>query len=86
MLAQTLFHGAKPIKTPISYYLNKDENLSHFFLSLHDKCIVIISKVHMSPLFSYNTTINFNVIFIKTYYNKNNLKINNVNVEYDFTF
>ncbi len=40
----------------------------------------------MSPLFSYNTTINFNVIFIKTYYNKNNLKINNVNVEYDFTF
>jgi hypothetical protein len=51
----------------VTYCLN-----SHFFLSLHDKCIDIISKVHMSPLFSYNTTILFNVIFIKFYYNINN--------------
>jgi hypothetical protein len=64
----------------VTYCLN-----SHFFLSLRDKCIDIISKVHMSPLFFYNSTINFNVIFIKFYYNMNNLKINNVNVEYDFT-
>jgi hypothetical protein len=40
----------------------------------------------MSPFFYQNSSINFNKIFTKIYYNMDNEKIEKFNVWYDFTF
>ncbi len=69
----------------INFNFNFDITMS-CFLSPHinfmcDKDSVIISKVHDESIFLYNSL--FNMVFVKVYYNMDNLKIDNVNVEYD---
>jgi hypothetical protein len=57
----------------------------HFSLYLYDKINAIISKVCYG-FFLKNSFIFFNIIRTKIYCNMDNLKFDNVNVEYDFTF
>jgi hypothetical protein len=60
----------------------------HNFHVLYNKCSVIISKVYNKSIFFLNLIHNFwiEAKLIKIYYNVNDSKIDNVNVEYDFTF
>ncbi len=66
--------------------------LWHFFLAhiFHFLFVTNImssfQKSTMNPFFSWNSSIIFNKIFTKVYYNMDNEKIKNFNVWYDFTF
>jgi hypothetical protein len=58
----------------------------HVNLFMHDKDNVIISNFHYESIFLKNSSIILKMILTKVYCNIDNLKIENVNVEYDFTF
>jgi hypothetical protein len=59
---------------------------STFSCYMCEKLNAIISKVHYESIIFLEFSQIFNMIFIRFYYNMDNLHFNNVIVEYGFTF
>jgi len=53
---------------------------------MHDKHGIVISKVHYEFIFLLEFILISKLIPIKMYCKMNNLKFDNINVEYGFTF